>query len=99
MPSNTAGWQAPAVCMGVPSYTPPTPGTISGQLYSIDTGNGLDGWTVTLKDSQGNTVATQTTGDQDLNGDGTIEPRTESGLYTFDHVAPGVYTVVETLQS
>ena len=97
-PDSTDGWAAPTVCMATPTYTAPIPGTISGQVYSIDTGNGLDDWTVSLED-QGVVVATQVTGDQDLNGDGTIEPSTESGLYTFTGVDPGVYTVVATLKS
>ena len=43
-------------------------------------------------------VATQITKDMDLNGDGIINPITESGLYWFPGVGPGIYIVREVLQ-
>ena len=43
----------------------------------------LNGWTIQLLDSNGIVVAEQVTMDQDLNGDGTIDPETEAGWYWF----------------
>ena len=65
-------------------------GTISGAVYSDDgdralntnTDSGLGGVTVTLKDSDGNTVATKTT--------------SSDGTYSFADVVPGNYTVEES---
>jgi Ca2+-binding RTX toxin-like protein len=49
------------------------------------------GWNVTL-------IATQITHDIDLNGDGIIDPNTESGLYHFTGLGPGKYIVREIQQ-
>jgi len=55
---------------------------------------GLDGWTVELVTVDGGTTpATRITASVDLNGDGAIDPETESGLYAFEGVAPGNYVV------
>ena len=67
--------------------------TISGTVFldvnrntTLDGGDtGLSGLTVTLKDSGGNVVATTTTG--------------ANGGYSFGNVAPGTYTVVETVKT
>ena len=59
---------------------------------------GLKGWEVQLFDDQGGWVATQTTADIDLDGDGTINLETERGLYEFTNLPAGVYTVREVRQ-
>ena len=64
---------------------------VTGEVYNDLNGNGnldpgepgLQGWTVTLEDQSGNTVATTTS---DANGD-----------YSFDDLFPGTFIVVETL--
>jgi uncharacterized repeat protein (TIGR01451 family) len=98
-PSNDGYHDTMAGCdpAGV-TYTTPTPGIISGQVYDVDTGLGLDNWTVNLLDSMGHVAASQVTADVDVNHDGTIEPQTESGQYTFTNVHPGMYTVQAVLQ-
>ena len=50
---------------------------------------GLNGWTIELRDSEGGVIATTTTADRDLDGDGQIDPDTESGRYSFEDVADG----------
>src|SRR5262249_27974491 len=56
-------------------------------------------WTVNLLDSMGHVAASQVTADVDLNHDGTIEPQTDRGQYTFTNVHPGMYTVQLVLQT
>ncbi|MCA9212653.1 MAG: proprotein convertase P-domain-containing protein, partial [Planctomycetales bacterium] len=56
---------------------------------------GIDGWVIKLYDDNGNVVATNGTMSMDLDGDGQIDPFTESGLYWFDQLPPGRYTVSE----
>jgi methionine-rich copper-binding protein CopC/protocatechuate 3,4-dioxygenase beta subunit len=67
---------------------------VTGQVYNDLNGDGsndggtdpgLQGWTVTLYDHAGNTVATTTS---DANGN-----------YEFDNLFPGTFTVAETLQA
>jgi len=61
---------------------------------------GLDGWTIELLDrATGQVVATQITASADLNGDGTIDPISESGLYAFTDVRRGEYEVREVAQA
>ena len=61
---------------------------------------GLNDWTIRLVDADGTEVATQETHDLDLNGDGSIDPETERGLYWFiDVLPPGIYTVEEVAQT
>ena len=60
---------------------------------------GLSGWVIELLDSEGTLVGTQTTTDVDLNADGTIDPQTERGLYSFTGLVPGIYTVGEVLKT
>jgi|GEM_PF-2571498 len=60
---------------------------------------GLDGWTIELVDmNTGQIVATTTTASIDVNGNGAIDPETESGLYSFAGLAPGPYEVREIQQ-
>jgi len=90
-----------------PAFEPLEPrlllnGTIEGQVWEDLNGNGLrdpgelglNGWTVELVDQLTNTVVdTQVTADIDLDASGTIDPFTESGLYTFTGVVDGTYEV------
>jgi hypothetical protein len=55
----------------------------------------LNGWTVELVDSDGQTIATRVTRDRDVNGDGQIDPATEAGWYCFDDLPPASYIVRE----
>ena len=51
---------------------------------------GGNGWTVSVFDvATGERVATAVTADEDRNGDGTIDPQTERGLYAFEDVGRG----------
>ena len=55
----------------------------------------MNGWTIELIDQDGQVVATRLTADVDLNGDGQIDPDTESGRYCFDALKPGTFTLRE----
>lgn len=55
---------------------------------------GLNGWTITADD--GTTTLTQTTHDMDLDENGIIDPATERGLYWFEEIPEGTYSVTET---
>ncbi|MHC4562200.1 MAG: S8 family serine peptidase [Planctomycetota bacterium] len=77
-------------------------GSIDGQVYDDLDGDGtrngddvgLDGRTVELLDeATGALVATTTTVSRDLNGDGVIDPATESGYYEFTGLVQGVYEI------
>lgn len=79
------------------------PGRIRGQHFSDHNGDGfrdqedlgVDGVEILLLDSATlDVLHTQTTFSSDLNGDETIDPFTESGLYEFTDLEPGEYTVV-----
>ena len=59
---------------------------------------GLNGWTIQLVDTAGNVIGQTATSDRDLNGDGVIDPFTESGWYAFHRVAFGDYMVREIPQ-
>ncbi|MHC4563219.1 MAG: SdrD B-like domain-containing protein [Planctomycetota bacterium] len=68
------------------------PARISGQIFNDANGNGLrdpdepglNDQTVELVDTAtGNVLATTVTGDEDLDGNGVIDPATERGLYEF----------------
>lgn len=80
-------------------------GSIEGRKYFDVNADGrrdstepwLNGWGISLVNSAGNVVATTTTMDIDINGDGIIHPQTERGVYRFTNVVPGQYTVVEDL--
>ncbi len=80
------------------------PGIISGRKFEDSNGDGsadllehgVNGWEVQLLDQDGNVLATQVTASVDLNDDGTIDPVTESGLYSFTDLVPGTYTVSES---
>ncbi len=55
----------------------------------------LNGWTIELLNAAGNVAATTTTMDMDVDGSGAIDPETETGLYWFDGLIAGSYTVRE----
>ena len=59
----------------------------------------LNGWTITLRDEGGNVVRTAVTADLDRNGDGQIDPATETGWYRFDNLLPGTFTASEEQRS
>ncbi len=58
---------------------------------------GLDGWTIQLLDDQGTVIAETETTSIDLDRNGAIDPHTERGLYGFDSLPAGTYTVREVL--
>ncbi|KKO00705.1 hypothetical protein LCGC14_0124790 [marine sediment metagenome] len=81
-------------------------GSLSGQVFEDINGNGirdgveagLDGWAVDLQNvDTGEPIQTTTTASVDLNGNGAIDPQTESGLYFFDGLFPGTYRVREVV--
>ncbi|MCK4600978.1 MAG: beta-propeller fold lactonase family protein, partial [Phycisphaerae bacterium] len=56
--------------------------------------DGLNGWTVELVNvGSGIIVGTAVTADVDVDGDGVIDPHTESGLYAFAGVLPGDHEI------
>lgn len=81
--------------------------SIQGRKYHDENGNGqrdpgetgLDGWTIELLEpSTGELIATATTFSEDVNGDGSIDPETEQGLYEFPGIVPGDYRIRDVLQ-
>ncbi len=82
------------------------PASVNGRKFLDLNGNGthdegepyLDGWTIQALDEDNKVVATATTADIDLNGDGLIDPNTERGWYQFTGLRPGNYRLIETLQ-
>ena len=59
---------------------------------------GVDGFVIQLYDAQGLLAGEQTTISMDLNSDGEIDPITEQGLYSFETLAAGDYTIRELPQ-
>src|SRR6185436_13332664 len=110
----TDGGFSQTSCTSPIIFTPPTEDpeddgttTISGQKYHDLNGNGvhdpnepgLDRWKITLYNATGGVISSQDTTSIDLNEDGTIDPYSEMGLYSFEGLAPGTYRVAETLQA
>ena len=61
---------------------------------------GMNDWTIELVDpASGQVMQTAVTQSIDLNGDTTIDPETETGLYTFFGLLPGDYQVREVQQN
>lgn len=58
----------------------------------------LNGWEIQLKDLLGNVVASTFTRNIDLDDDGVIDPTTEKGVYRFEGVQDGTYSVEEVLK-
>ena len=79
--------------------------TIEGQQFQDVNGNrvhdagepGLDSWTIELCNQYSQVVGTQVTAGVDRNGDGQIDPVTESGRYHFDDLLPGPYRVEQVM--
>ncbi|MEM6646846.1 MAG: GEVED domain-containing protein, partial [Bacteroidota bacterium] len=66
------------------------------RVQDIESGEfGLSGVTVQLLDSEGTVVREQMTHPMDANDDGLFDPGTEMGLFWFENVIPGAYTVRE----
>ncbi len=60
---------------------------------------GMNNWTIELVDmASGQVMQTAVTQSIDLNGDTTIDPETETGLYVFSGLLPGDYRVREIQQ-
>lgn len=78
-------------------------GAVTGRKWSDDNSNGvhdageawLNGWTIELYGDAGALVSTTTTADFDVDGNGTIDPATETGWYRFNNLADGDYRVDE----
>lgn len=81
---------------------PPIPTSIHGWKYVDLDANGIDnneprlnGVEFELVDGIGNVVATQTSMSMDVNEDGQIDPATEKGIFWFQNVTPGTYSLRE----
>ena len=80
-------------------------GVIQGRKWLDTNQNGiqnsgeewLNGWTVELVNSTGGVVATATTADIDLDGNGTIDSTLERGVYRFTGVGNDEYEVREVI--
>ncbi len=59
----------------------------------------LNGWTIELLNSAGVVIGTSMTMDRDLNTNGSIDPETERGVYQFDVLVTGTYSIREVLQA
>ncbi len=64
------------------------PGVVSGSVKD-DSGNGISGVTVAIKDGSGNTV-------NDSNGNPLTTTTNGSGNYTFNNIPAGSYDIIET---
>ena len=86
--------------------TGPADAEIHGQKWNDLDGDGerdpgepgLNGWVIELYDDQGSLITTQTTADFDVDDNGSIDPETERGLYSFTGLTAGTYSVGEVLQ-
>lgn len=105
--SQTITVRSDEIAMGVNFGNVPLPGTIHGQVRDDLNGNGINdpnepgsnGWVIQLLDAETREVIQETVSSSiDLNRDGRINPRTESGLYSFANVPLGRYLVREVLR-
>lgn len=77
---------------------------VEGRVFVDRNGDGqpdggaasLNGWSVELIDSEGAVISTEITADRDVDGNGSIDPATESGWYRFDDLEAGSYSVAQT---
>jgi 6-phosphogluconolactonase (cycloisomerase 2 family) len=103
---RTVRVDAGVIVSGVDFGNLQTIGNVSGRIFDDadglgggEAGPGLDGWTVELRDpTTGYSIARRVTESVDLDGNGTIEPLTESGLYSFADLWPGDYDLHMVLQ-
>ena len=101
----TAGQAHPNVLFGNQNVS--QPGTIRGRKWNDLNGDGqrtsdepwLNGWTIELVSGPGAVSQSVTTADVDLNGNGTIDPETESGWYQFNNVPAGQWIVREQMRA
>lgn len=99
-----------------PTLDPVEPVALHGQKFLDRNGNqlrdpdepGLNGWTIELRDLEGQIIATTVTMDMDLNQDAIIDPMTETGLFWFtdeslegnvENLQPGTYQITEAPQA
>ncbi len=107
---HDGGFEAPS-CDDPVHFVPPKllengKGDVYGQKYHDLNANGthdpgepgLRAWEILLIDSEGMLVSSMLTTTVDLDENGAIDPETEEGLYWFEDVAPGEYTLVEVPQ-
>lgn len=100
VPAFTRTGSTAAIVSGVISQT-----SITGQKWHDIDGDGqheadepgLDGWVINALDSVGNVVGTTVTTSVDLDANGSIDPLTESGIYSLA-VPAGDYTIVEEVR-
>jgi hypothetical protein len=100
VPAFTRTGSTAAIVTGVISHN-----SITGQKWHDLNGDGqqgadepgLDGWVINALDSAGNVIGTALTSSIDLDGNGSIDPWTESGIYSLV-VPAGEYTIVEVAQ-
>ena len=105
--SQTITLVSDEIATGVNFGNVPLPGTIHGQVRNDLNGNGIDdpnepgsnGWVIQLLNANTRAVVQETISSSiDLNRDGRINPRTESGLYSFANLPQGRYLVREVLR-
>jgi len=80
-------------------------GEIRGRKWNDLNGDGtrdanepyINNWSIELFDASGNLVETTQTTNLDLNGDGTIDPETETGWYQFSGLRPAEFFVQEVV--
>ncbi|HMB92693.1 MAG TPA: GEVED domain-containing protein [Rhodothermales bacterium] len=81
--------------------------TICGQKFWDINGDGvrdagepgIDGFPIELLDENSAVIARITTASEDLNGDGIIDPETETGRFCFKGLPDGTYTIREVASS
>ena len=114
---HAGGYDVPACIDEDPQLLDPDPVQIHGQKWFDANGNGTrdvdeagqDGWTIQLRDEEGDLIASTVTSSVDLNEDGIIDPITERGLYWFrdlsveggnvEEFQAATYIVSEALQN
>ena len=93
----SGGYEITSCETDVPEFVEPLPVEIHGQKFHDVNGNfrrdpdepGLDGWTIELRDAEGELIASTVTVPMDLDEDGVINPFTETGRYSFTDISVG----------